>query len=248
MQPDTFTPNRIHLSGAVNVRDVGGYPTMDGRFIRPNTLIRADSLHALTPADRDKLVAYGIRTLIDLRHPKETSAYPNCMAADSRVRYVNQPLYPGWRSLFPAGTQPESVAHLYTRILDSCHADMGQVFTAVTRRDLFPLLVHCQVGKDRTGLFVALLLGLAGVPREIIVADYALSQRCLEPLTTQYAREAEELGRSRVLFDMLMTSPPEAMCATLDHLQQQYGGAAAYLRTIGLSDEDLARLRHQLIA
>lgn len=37
------------------------------------------------------------------------------------------------------------------------------------------IIVHCTAGKDRTGLFGMLLLGLCGVDDEIIANEYALS-------------------------------------------------------------------------
>jgi protein-tyrosine phosphatase len=80
-------------------------------------------------------------------------------------------------------------------------------------------VVHCRVGRDRTGGLVALALGAARVRGEAIVADYALTAG----------------------------ADPDAMRNTLDHLEVRYGGAEAYLRAIGVSERELARVRERLV-
>lgn len=41
-------------------------------------------------------------------------------------------------------------------------------------------MVHCAAGKDRTGIVVALLLDLCGVPKEDIIKDYSASENYLQ--------------------------------------------------------------------
>lgn len=45
-----------------------------------------------------------------------------------------------------------------------------------------PLLVHCAAGKDRTGVTVAVLLAVAGVPREVVAANYLATNHVLDRL------------------------------------------------------------------
>lgn len=66
--------------GCLNVRDLGGYPAMDGRETRWHTIVRADNLASLTEAGRAALVAYGVRTILDLRRPHEVEQSPNPFA------------------------------------------------------------------------------------------------------------------------------------------------------------------------
>ena len=62
----------IELEGAVNVRDVGGLPTVDGRTTRPGVLLRSDNLQDLSAADVTRLVdELGLRTVVDLRSTGE---------------------------------------------------------------------------------------------------------------------------------------------------------------------------------
>jgi protein-tyrosine phosphatase len=62
---------RLPFEGAVNFRDMGGYPAGAGRRTRWARLYRADNLGDLTPADLTRLDALGLRTLIDFRLPLE---------------------------------------------------------------------------------------------------------------------------------------------------------------------------------
>eukprot|EP00966_Prymnesium_polylepis_P212444 4921202-Prymnesium_polylepis.1 len=39
----------------------------------------------------------------------------------------------------------------------------------------FPVLIHCRSGRDRTGVVVAAVLSLLGVPEHLIIAEYARS-------------------------------------------------------------------------
>ena len=90
------------------------------------------------------------------------------------------------------------------------------------------VLVHCAAGKDRTGMLVAVALSALGAPRDAIVADYAETE---SRLADYFARELAHLGDpvSQHRLASLQQSPPATMHGTLDHLDGEYGGSAAYL-------------------
>jgi len=77
---------RVDLEGCLNFRDLGGYPTADGRRIRWRRVYRSDALHHLTPADvarmRDELA---IGTVMDLRSTPELRADGRGALADAPV-------------------------------------------------------------------------------------------------------------------------------------------------------------------
>ena len=64
----------ITLEAVHNFRDLGGYPTVDGRVTRWRTLFRSDGLDRLTGADLEVVRELGIRTVIDLRTQGELDA------------------------------------------------------------------------------------------------------------------------------------------------------------------------------
>jgi protein-tyrosine phosphatase len=104
------------------------------------------------------------------------------------------------------------------------------------------VLVHCAVGRDRTGLIALLLLALVGVVAEDIAADYALSASGLAPLFKLLGQQDpgpmidEYLARGG-------TSVREVIIDTLVSLDID-----AYLRAAGLGDGDLAALRARLLS
>jgi protein-tyrosine phosphatase len=107
------------------------------------------------------------------------------------------------------------------------------------------VVVHCAGGKDRTGLVSALLLRLAGVDADVIAADYSLSEENLAPNGPAWIESVDdevERGRRR----KLMRTPAEAMAQTLDELERRYGTVEEYLRSTGLDDEQVERLRARL--
>ncbi len=80
IDPERRRLRRLAWEGCLNVRDLGGYPAMDGRETRWRAIVRADNLASLTAARRAALVAYGVRTILDLRRPHEVEQAPNPFA------------------------------------------------------------------------------------------------------------------------------------------------------------------------
>lgn len=155
----------------------------------------------------------------------------------------------------------EAVAALRARIptLDALYAGMlehgASVFADCARAVAAPtdprrggVLLHCTAGKDRTGVAIALLLDVAGVEREAIVADYARSQ---DELAGEWSERM--LGTMRraglpplpEIEQLAVATPPSVIRALLVALDDR-GGSAAYLRSGGLSDDELALLRSRL--
>ncbi len=241
----TLEQRHIRLEGAYNVRDVGGYSTLDGRVTQWRRLLRADSLHRLTAEDQQRLRDYGVRTIIDLRLPFEVKHNPNVFARADDVRYVNLPLITE-RSETSIESRAGSVGELYRLMLDECQEPIRQTLATMAETDA-PVLVHCFVGKDRTGLIAALALGAAGVPVETIADDYALSAPLTVSLIAEIRATLIRLGYGIARFDRLSPAPREAMISTMAHLNERYGGVEAYLAAIGLTAAQRDGLRRLLL-
>ena len=165
-------------------------------------------------------------------------------ALSSTVTYRHIPLFR------PASTETDTrtsydLSEIYVRALDEAQPAMLEILTAIG--DGLPALVHCTAGKDRTGVVIALLLSLAGVSDDVIVEDYAISNALLQPLMNEFRTRAMERGIDSANYEKLLHSKPEAMHHMLSHLRVQYGGAASYLRMIGLSNTHVERLRDRLL-
>jgi len=86
----------IQLDGAVNVRDLGGLPTEDGRTTLARRLLRADNLQDLSEADLRLLVDdLGVRQVLDLRTAAEIDLEgPGPITRESAVTVSELTLYP----------------------------------------------------------------------------------------------------------------------------------------------------------
>ncbi|HNP70643.1 MAG TPA: tyrosine-protein phosphatase [Kouleothrix sp.] len=234
----------LALEGSYNIRDVGGYITADGQRVRWRRLLRSDSLHALTPAGQQALRGHGLRTIIDLRRPSEASQRPNVFAAASGMIYRNLPLFDDEAA--PTIDAPaDTLEELYTRYVDGCQPQLRAILATIAGAATAPLLVHCAVGKDRTGLVIALTLGALGVEPATIADDYALSHARLAPL---FALERPSVAaENHARYDRMVQSPRETMLHVLAHIGAHYGGLSQYIATLGVSAEQVALLREHLL-
>jgi protein-tyrosine phosphatase len=238
----------LEWEGCLNARDLGGYETEDGRETRWGTVVRSDSPAALTEAGRAALAGYGVRAIVDLRLPAELADDPNPFAepGDHGIAYTNVSF------IDPAAAPPDAVSTLaedYLQMLDRYRQGVAEAMAAIARAPEGAVLIHCAAGKDRTGLISALLLGLVDVPADTIAADYAMTAELLRPRERRWLESLlpeERAEREAMLARYAPTA--EVMLAVLEGLEERYGGVEPYLRSTGLSQDDLDRLRDRLVA
>ncbi|MBE3558385.1 MAG: tyrosine-protein phosphatase [Ktedonobacteraceae bacterium] len=233
----------LTLEGCHNVRDIGGYATLDGRTTRWRTVLRADSPNGLSLEGQHLLLAYPVRTIIDLRRTTEVRQDPAIFAASQAVRYVHVSLLEDGRKVREA----QSLQKLYRLMLETCQEPIQQIVRLMATEELFPCAIHCTMGKDRTGLIIALLLSIANVPAKTIASDYALSEQYLAPLYPMLRARAAQEGHDVRRLEWLTPAHPETMLATLEYLEQQYGGVKQYLQRIGVASKQLEKLHHILV-
>jgi protein-tyrosine phosphatase len=136
--------------------------------------------------------------------------------------------------------------------------DFAPQFGSILRRlaagDV-PAVEHCSSGKDRTGVFSAILLTALGVPREVVIQDYLLTTRYLlapDSIEKTTADLQKILGLSEppdaATVQALMTTKPGTLDATFESLDKTYGSFDSYLQNaLKISDSDLAALRQRLL-
>lgn len=232
-QPPRLADRHLRLAGTRNLRDVGGYPAGPGRQTRWRTLLRTDALDQLPAASQDELIELGLRCVVDLRWDHELEHRPSVFATSDRVQYASIPLL---RDEFVEA----GVAATYLHMLDTRAEALAAVVRSLLQPDGLPAVIGCAGGIDRTGVTVALLLSLVGVPADVAAADYALSA---ESYRLDAAGTALEDWRSGIVE---IDARPEYMLEALDHLERRHGGAAALLGREGIGDADLVRLRDLL--
>jgi protein tyrosine/serine phosphatase len=239
----------------LNARDLGGLTTVDGRRTRPAALVRSDTLCRLSPAGRAALIAHGVRTVVDVRFPSEIERDdPDHPFRDGLggVLYLSRPINVGRTAeedaAILAGIRAaESRLELNLIDLDGNSSGFAGIVTAIARAPAGGVVVHCHAGKDRTGIAIALVLALVGVPDETIAADYALSGANLAGLTAEWLDGVSQDPVERARLLQQADPVPEAMLGLLAHLRRRYGGAEAYLVAGGAAPADLAALRTRLL-
>jgi protein-tyrosine phosphatase len=231
----------LQFPGLLNARELGGYPTLDGATTRWRSLLRSDDLVQLTAEGVQALADYGVRTVVDLRWPAEVAARPHPLALGGlEVRYHQVSLLAADEMQWGSLAGPCTKEMWKCAVLEHTRPQLRQVLEIIADAAAAPLLFHCVAGKDRTGLIAALLLALADVEPAAIAADYAASTA---HLADAYMVRYSDLGRAEIL--EALRCPEEGVANMLAYLEP-YGGAAGYLRAVGLTDASIARLRARL--
>jgi protein-tyrosine phosphatase len=244
----------IELDGAVNARDLGGLPTVDGGTTAAGVLLRSDNLQGLTDKDVVRLVDdVGLGTVLDLRTPAEVEAEGPGPLVRAGVRHVNVDLIPSWVSdgtisdrVVPHEQREEGdLSHFYLTYLDQATDAVIEAVRVIADPSSGPTLVHCAAGKDRTGVIVALALVVAGVVPDEIVGDYELTAERTEAIRDRLAQSpvyAADMAR-RTLDDFR----PHAfsMRHFLDRMDER-GGVAGWLTEQGFGPDEQRALRERL--
>jgi protein-tyrosine phosphatase len=228
---------RLPLDGAANFRDLGGYRASDGHYVRWGLVYRSNHLANLTANDYRYLASLGIRLVCDVRTEAERERSPTQWIGLA-PEFLSAPIEPGG----------------YDHYLTDHAAQYGAILRRLVAGDL-PAVEHCSGGKDRTGVFSAILLTALGVPRDIVIQDYLL--------TTEYMLAPESIERTTLDLQRIlglahppdagtvrarMTTKPETLVSAFDNIAKSYGSFDGYLHDgLKLSDSDLATLRDRLL-
>lgn len=218
---------------AANFRDLGGLRTTDGRRVRRGLLFRGEFPHWLVPGGDPPP---GLRTVIDLRRPAEVDLED---VDWSRWRVDRR-----WHSL-GSGTVPFAEAHSNS-YLEADTGQLAETLRSVLRPGRLPTYFFCAAGKDRTGLLAIVLLSLASVRRDEILADFRATG-------TGIATVVEQLGRHDYYRKLFAGRPvevfhprDESALAVLDWLDG-HGGAGAWATSSEIPVDWLHRFRAQVL-
>ncbi len=260
----------LPLEGTPNFRDLGGYRTTDGRVTRWGLMYRSGVLTYLTPSDYAYLSHLGIRVVCDFRTEEENKVAPEKWIPGSEAQHISVPIgggsqgankQPSVQSIFQPGDTAEQtrtrMANVYGDFAFRASDQFATVFQQL-KSDHLPLLYHCTAGKDRTGVFSALLLLTLGVPKQTVLEDYALTNQYLgtdpnSPAMQKMMKASGSSGASAMAQltpeqrKAAMMADPMYLDTTLHHIDEKYGTFEKYRRDVlHVSDADVEALRARL--
>ncbi len=262
----------MHLKKLNNTRDLGGFPTEDGRMICPGKLIRSGKLWKLPKSTRATLQGMGVKVIIDLRIDNEVEEYPSTMLEGAQ--YIRVPLI---CTATPGITFSKSMAGLMkdeSKLIETQFKDadeyMHKIYTDILFndescskiRDVFDIFLdtdttdgcilwNCSGGKDRAGIIAMLLESVLGVPEELVIQDYIASQEF-----QHRKRNAQKVGlkiapishRFKELLYAFMDARPEYMQDAIDTMKEQYGSVTGYCKAeLKLTDIEIETLRAKFL-
>lgn len=240
---------RLPLKKAYNVRELGGYPTIDGKVTVSQKFLRGDDLTELTEADITFLLEYGVTSVLDLRSDIELEHAPNPLANHSSIYYLH-------KSLLDVGASSDSfedfgelieaehediLANMYIHILKESQKEIKEIFNWFADQEGC-VLFHCTAGKDRTGVIAMLLLGLAGVSEEDIIANYMVTQ-----IYNKANPEETMMNLPIELPKELLESKPEFMIKAYHYLVEKYENVENYFLQIGIDKVILDTIKEKFV-
>lgn len=234
----------IKLEGAYNVRELGGYETIDGRRTKKGVFIRSDGTGNLTLNDIKILKSIGLKLVIDLRSKDELNTYPSKLKSIDSVKYINVIMFDGIHSAMFKGALPTSMGKMYVSLLNNCKDKYAYIFKEFAKTDGLTLF-NCTAGKDRTGVLAMLILNLVNVSDEIIIDDYAMSEHNMRVATNKQKQTLRLRGIK--IPNYIFQSNPKNMKYTLNYLKSHYKNSQNYLLQCGLLPKEIEIIKTRFL-
>ena len=250
--PLAVADRALHLPTAPNFRDVGGYRTGDGRWVRMGLAFRSDQLDRLDEADLGVLARLAPAIVADLRTAGERRRGADRLppGAEGLVEDVLADADTSGAGFLSAKT-PEAAADLMIAAnrqfvsLASARAAYAGLFARLTTTP-GAVVYHCSAGKDRTGWASAVLLTALGVPRETVMADYLASNGYLT--AKNRAMFAHMTPAQAANVEPVMTVRRAYLEAAFAEVDRRYGSFTAYLdQALGLDAAAVSRLKARFL-
>jgi protein-tyrosine phosphatase len=256
---------RIVIATAANLRDIGGWPTADGREVRRGTVYRSAGLNRLHGDDLAAFGELGIRTVYDLRTAAEVASQPDVLpegtttvaldvladakhAAPAELAQIFA--NPANANEFLREGQAETYFEAAYRgfvMLPSARSAYWRLFEGIATAE-GPVLYHCTTGKDRTGWATAVLFLLMGVPDDQVLEEYLLTNTELLPMVQPWLDQFAAGGGDPALLMTVLGVQESYLGAALEQVRESFGSVEDYVTTgLGLSPETVEALRTRLL-
>lgn len=256
----------LDIEGVINFRDLGGYQTQDGRYVKWGRVYRSAQLDRMSKKGINDMAELGIQTVVDLRFSDETSRYPTIRAAVPKAQILSwhdeqqgsqdehsNGIQRSWRDSLDSN-DPQQVREAmrvnYPKKLYSHRAIYRKMLLSLAQNET-PLVFHCAAGKDRTGVAAALILSLLGVSDQVIIEDYLITQSQISRLLenwvaggatdqSDYQDFQQRLAQyPRELVQPVFDADEAYILTLLDYIKSTYGDFAAYAEQVLKVDDDV---------
>jgi protein-tyrosine phosphatase len=257
------------LSGAWNFRDVA-----EETGIRPSRFFRSSELSGLDDSGRTALRGFGITDVADLRSAREIERHGSgAVPAGIEVHHLHfhevsavdgeAPHESAFQKMMTEKPDSEDISVAAQRfmteeyqrfpMLGGAQRALRQVIALLGAGR--PVIAHCFAGKDRTGFTVATVLDAVGIDHDAILADFLRSNQAVPRLREQIMESIrdrtetdEELTFAEArLTDAVLGVAPEYLAASRRTIEENFGGLPGYLEAVGVTNDDLAKLRAFLL-
>ena len=227
------------LEGAINFRDMGRYYLANGRKIKQGLLFRSGALHELNENDRVTLRQKGVHHILDYRDKDEVMLQPDRLWPTAC--YKNIPANPSQNqgdanlaNLSIAGLEHVDIhAFMITlyRHLPFNNAAYQYLIGLLQQSEPKPLIQHCAIGKDRTGIGAALVLFILGADFDLILQDYLLTEQALAPYRERILSKLEPQCSANALAKLqyAFSAKPEFIEAAYDAILVRYQSIEQWL-------------------
>ncbi len=247
---DDYSNRHYPFEGCFNFRDIGGYTNQDGKRVKKGLYFRTGRQDRMTQTDLAQLSDLKISTQIDLRKPDEVLDQGKGPLEAMGANYINIAVIPegGSDQLSKLVGDTGISGKRYLGYLQFGPTSWLRLFGILSTQENLPVVLHCTAGKDRTGVSTAFLLSVLGVSREVIEADYLLTN-----LDTE--RQADFIestvgypdGYDRESMISAAGVPKDAMKDFLDGIESKWGSAVEYLEKIGITQDQMNKVRNNFL-
>ena len=220
------------------------------RRVKKGLYFRAGRQDRMTNKDLAQLSELNISTQIDLRKQEEVLDQGRGPLEAMGANYINISVIPegGSDKLNKLVGDTGISGKRYLGYLEFGPTSWLRLFGILADEENLPVLLHCTAGKDRTGVSTAFLLSVLGVSRDIIEADYLLTN-----LDTK--RQADFIestvgypeGYDREKMISIAGVPKDAMKDFLDGVESKWGSAVKYLQKIGITNDQMDMIRNNFL-
>ena len=246
------------MKAGLNFRDVGGYLTKDGSRVARGRVYRSSSLARITEDDRTAIERLGLRVILDFRATPERLAHPSRLPRSGNIEIWTRDHGSSSGDLVAALSRPGNTAERSHRIMMKVYRSLAYE-QAPSYRELFSrlamgqfsILFHCSFGKDRTGIAAALLLDMLGVPRDVVVGDYTLTDAFFQDILEN---ALEDLGGSGLegvdqnIWTPMLRADAAYIEAFFAAITSEHGSTEGFLRNVlKLSPAMIEAVRTQLL-